>query len=314
MLKHLALLFFSTALAITAHAEDGKSVFVGGKVTIDQAVAGSVHAAGGHISLEAPVGGDARFAGGKIRIAPDAVIKGNLRAAGGKITIDGAVGGDVSVAGGSLSLGPNARIGGKLRFRGGHLHQDEGAQVAGGIDHVARNRHREEFTPFARSVGGWVWTLGLMVLAAVIAAALPSASNRMADQMRANPWRVPLLGLVALVLIPIGAVLVMITVIGIPLALVALLGYVALLILGYVCASVVGGKMFLEQVKPELAAHRGWRALAAVIAMLLIALVARVPFVGGLTVFVALIVGIGLVVAASIHGVRSTSAASPAAV
>ena len=76
---------------------------------------------------------------------------------------------------------------------------------------------------------------------------------------------------------------------------------VALLLVGYVWLAVVVGGLLLDRVKPETAALTAWRAGAAVLAMLALALLTRLPFVGGLVVFAALVVGVGMVVAVVIR-------------
>ncbi len=136
-----------------------------------------------------------------------------------------------------------------------------------------------------------------MVLAALIAASLPGPSNRMARELREHPGTTTLLGIVSLITIPVAAVLLMITIIGIPIGVLAIMGYVALLLVGYVWLAVVVGGMLLDRVKPQTTAVAGWRAGMAVLAMLLIALLVRVPYVGGLAHLVALVLGVGMIVA-----------------
>jgi len=317
MPRRVALLLSCLLLAGTAAAEEAsaaRSVWFGGSVDISQAVEGPVHAAGGTVIVNAPVNGSLRVAGGTVEIGSaaaisgdaaiaggsitmDGSIKGNLRAAGGQVRINGPVAGDTTIAAGTLELGPAARIDGKLVFRGQELRRDPAAQVTGGVEQRQGRTHvypRSEMGRFAR---GWVWTAGLMVLAALIAAALPGPTQRMALELRDRPWITPLVGLLALTSIPIAAVLFMITIIGIPIGLLAMIGYAALLLIGYVWVAVVVGGMLLDRVKPETAALTAWRAGAAVLAMLALALLVRVPFVGHLAGFVALAVGVGMIVA-----------------
>jgi hypothetical protein len=142
-----------------------------------------------------------------------------------------------------------------------------------------------------------MWTAGLMVLAALIAAALPGPSRRMAQELRERPWITPFVGLVAITSIPILAILLMITIIGIPVGLLAMIGYVALLLVGYVWIAVVLGGMLLDRVKPETAALTAWRAGAAVLAMLALGLLVRVPFFGHLVGLAAGALGVGMIVA-----------------
>jgi hypothetical protein len=290
---------FCAALALSAAAQDAnvpdKSVYVGADVDITEPVDGNVRAAGAEVKLSAPVSGDAHLAGGEIRIT--GAIKGKLRAAGGEVVIDGPIEGDASVAAGSLVLGPRARIAGKLVFRGGELKQDPAAQVAGGIERrMVGTHHAHGMDPAGRAALGWLWTVGLMVMAAIIAAALPGPTQRMAGELREHPWTAPLIGFISLTCIPIAAVLIMITIVGIPIGILALLGYAALLLVGYVWLSVVVGGLLLDRFRADVASRIAWRVGAAVIAMLVLALLARVPFLGGWVAFAALVVGVGMVV------------------
>ena len=229
-------------------------------------------------------------------------IGGKLAIAGGNVNIDGPVAGNVTVSGGTLELGPNARLAGKLDFRGGHLEQDPSAQILGGVTRTKHAHHKLETGPFK---GNWVvramWTLGLMLLAAIIAGALPGATRRMQDELANRPWLASLLGIVALICIPIAAVLVMITIIGIPLGLLALVGYVALIIVGYVSAAVVVSGLLLDHYKSEAATRTAWRVGAAGLAMLVISSLAHVPFVGGFVALTALVIGVGAIVGAMLH-------------
>jgi cytoskeletal protein CcmA (bactofilin family) len=302
MINRPGLLVACLMLAAAAAAQEtavavGNSTYIGGEVDINDPVEGGLRAAGGRITVSAPVSGSAYLAGGKVTVS--GAIKGNLRAAGGHVVIDGPVDGDAAVAAGKLDLGPNARIAGSLHFRGGELARDPAAQVLGTIDNVSGRRHGHEFTPFGRFGRGWIWTAGLMVLAAIIAGALPGPTRRMADELRAHPWHAPLLGFIALTCIPVAAVLVMITVIGIPLGLLALMGYAALLLVGYVWICVVVGGLLLDRYKADAAGVAAWRVGAAVLAMLVLALLARLPIVGGFVAFAALLIGVGMIVAAT---------------
>ena len=333
MVPRLAFCLFFAVLASSAHADEGKRAYVGGDVSIDTAVDRDVLAAGGNVSISAPVAGNVRAAGGDVSLTSEAAvtgdasiaagnltirgaIKGSLLAGAGNITLDGPIGGDVTVGAGTLELGPNARIGGKLKFRGGNLDQHPEAVVTGGVEHRARGKnrhHREDFVVGPRKGGGWFWTLGLMILAGLIAAALPGPSERMAGELRARPWMAALLGFVALTCIPAAAVLIMITIIGIPLGILALLGYAALLLIGYVSASVVASGILLERMKAEVAGQAAWRAGAAVTAMLVISLLARVPVLGGLVIFAALVIGTGVIVSAVVRRTRESPPPPPAA-
>ena len=299
----LALLCALLAAPALAH------VVAGGNVDIDHPVEGNLYVAGGNVSINAPVTGHARIAGGDVAVKSS--IGGKLAIAGGNVHIDSPVAGNVTVSGGTLELGPNARIGGKLDFRGGQLEQDPAAQVLGGVTRTKHAHHKLDAGPFK---GGWVvramWTLGLMLLAAIIAGALPGPAKRMQEELRTRPWLAALFGIMALIIIPIAAVIVMITIIGIPVGLLAILGYMGLLLVGYVATAVLVSGLMLDRYKSEAATRTAWRVGAAVLAMLVISSLAHVPLVGGFLALVALVMGVGAIVAAIVH--RKQFAAPPA--
>lgn len=303
-------------------AVKGDVVVLGGDVRLRAPVGSDVYAAGGTVTIESSVGGNARVAGGNAEVTGtgsvtgnlsiaggDVVIlgpvKGHVQAAGGNVLIDSEVGGDVTAATGSLELGPNARIAGKLEYKGpDDIRRHPDAQVAGGIEKKeARTREtRRHVQTVTRdrsfSLGGWLWTLGLIGLAALLAAAFPAATKRLGGELRENTGLVFLLGFVVLAGLPIFAVILMVTIIGLPLALVVILLYLLLLLVGYVAIAVVMGELALNRYKSDMAARLGWRVGAAVLAMLALAVLGRIPFLGGLVVFAALLAGIGAIMLA----------------
>jgi hypothetical protein len=299
-------------------AVKGDVVAMGGDVRLRAPVGSDVYVAGGTVTIESSVGGSARVAGGNAEVTGmgsvngnlsiaggDVMIlgpvKGNVHAAGGNVLIDAAIGGDVSTGAGTLELGPNARIAGKLKHRGPEMRRHPDAQVSGGIEKKEvrtreTRRHVETVTrERSFSLGGWLWTLGLIGLAALLAAAFPTATKRLGGELRENTGLVFLLGFVALIGVPMLTVLMMITIIGLPIALILVLLYFLLLLLGYVAVAVVMGDLALNRYKAEMATQLGWRVGAAVLAMLALALLGRIPFLGGLVVFAALLAGIGAI-------------------
>jgi cytoskeletal protein CcmA (bactofilin family) len=298
----------------------GDVALAGGSVRVDASVGNGVYAAGGKVTLNGSVGRNVRAAGGHLEIGPNAKVSGNvtvaggdvavrgavkgyLQAAGGHVLIDGPVDGDVAAAGGEVELGPNARIGGKLRYRSENFKRDPAAQVVGAVE-VLEGRHTSRMDGdrwHHRALGGWIWSLGLMLMTAVIAGAMPAASERLAQRLRAHPGLALLWGLIAFACIPVAAILLTITIIGIPLAILTILLYAALLLTGYAVAAAALADLALRRYKPEATALVAWRVGAAILAMLALTLLARVPFLGGLVVLAAMLAGIGAV-AASVFG------------
>jgi len=289
------------------------AVIAGANVRLGAALGDGLYAAAGRIVVNGPVQRNVRVAGGRVETGPAARIGGNVTIGAGdvriagavdgylqvvarRVFIDGSVAGNVEVAAGVLELGPNARIVGDLRYASPDaLRLDPAAQVQGAI---------ERYTPPAdwpapsqvrtRLVQGlgWIWSVGMMTLAAVLILALPRLFVGVGATLRAR-WPMALLaGFVALVCIPAAALLVMSTVIGAPLALVMLALYFALLLVGYASTGIaIGASLLLRS--DARAAHTGWRLLAAVLGVLVLSLLARLPWVGWISVLAATLLGIG---------------------
>lgn len=293
---------------------DGDAVLAGGTVRLAGEVGHSVYAAGGRLSLLGRVANNARLAGGQVLLEPTTRIDGNLTVtggrielrgnaggsvgvAGGEVLIDATIRGDVDVAAGSIALGPDARIGGSLRYRGTEtLQRDPTAQVAGAVERLGPDpsqlRDRRPMRWIATGLAV-LWTIGLTLLAAIIVALLPGVSASVSRMLHTRPGLALLLGFAVLVCTPIAVVLSFVTVIGIPLGLFALLVYLMLLPLAWIASAIGIGDWFVARLPgsgPDAIARR---VVATAIAVVLLAFLTRVPWVGGWIAFIVLIAGLG---------------------
>ncbi|HSM21318.1 MAG TPA: polymer-forming cytoskeletal protein, partial [Rubrivivax sp.] len=278
----------------------GDAVLAGGRARLGADVAQSVYAAGGQLTVAGRVGRNLRAAGGRVELGPQSQVAGNATVAGGQVTLRGRIGGDVQIGGGQvlidgpvagnvsvgagqLELGPRARIEGRLRLRSG----DEPtlspqAQVLGGIERL------EMPAPDGRSGwpdgyggGGWLWTIGLMLLAAVLLGLMPRAFGAVAQALQAQPALSVGLGFVVLVATPAAVLVLLVTLIGAPLALLLLAAYLALLPVGYASAGIGLGDWALRRWRAADGVALRWRVAAAAAAVLALSLLGRIPFVGG---------------------------------
>lgn len=307
----------------------GDVIVMGGNLRLAAPVKQGVFAAGGRISIEGPVQRNVRVAGGRIHLNSDAKIGGNVTIGGGEIDIDGAIGGYLQVGGGKVlingpvagnveigaghvELGPNARIEGKLSYSSGdEIDRDPAAQVKGGVEQVERGERwgaSHHWHYGERHHHGWFWSLGLLIIAAILVAALPEFYKGVAATTRTHWALAILIGFIVLVCVPISALLFAITLIGIPVALVLMVLYLMLLLVGCLSTGIAIGEIALQSWRPADAAKQGWRIGAAVLALLALMLLGCIPFVGGLVRFAALLMGMGVVLMQ-----LRTSRAAPAA-
>jgi cytoskeletal protein CcmA (bactofilin family) len=299
----------------------GDAVLAGGNVRLGASVGQNVYAAGGRLTVDGAVGRNLRITGGQVELGPKASVAGNVTAGGGQVTLRGAVKGAVQVGGGRvlidgpvdgdvistagrLELGPNARLAGKLRYSSrDDIKRDPAAQIAGAMERLpipgvgASGPSRREHA--ARGfvyTGGWLlWSLGLMLIAAVLVGALPATSQRVAQTLRSRFGWSLLFGFIALVCIPVAALVLLISIVGVPLALLVMLLYFALPLVGYVASGVAIGQWTLERFKADATTRTTWRVGAAMLAMLLLSLLVSIPFVGGFVALVAVLAGIGAI-------------------
>lgn len=305
----------------------GDAVLAGRNVLVDGDTGLNLYAAGSDLVVNAAIGRNARIAGRRVDISRGARVAGNvsaaggqinvlgnidgyLEAAGGRIYIDGAVGGDVEANGREVVLGPNARVAGALHYRSPHaIEQDPRAVVSGGIERTMTHRAPAPARAW-HWVGHWIWTIGLMVLAAVLVTAFPGFYARVSDRAGRRFLVNLLLAFVVIVCVPVAGIALLVTGIGAPLGIVALLSYPVLLLVGYASAGVALGDAVLRRVRPLDAALKGWRITCAVLAVLVLSLLVRVPWIGGAIAAVTLLAGVGALV---FHGWAAAVGRKPAA-
>jgi hypothetical protein len=304
-----------------------ESAFVsGGDVNVGGQIGRNLYAAGGDVRLAGQVNGDARMAGGKLRVSPEARVDGDLTLAGGSIVVDGAVGedlgaygeritvngsvgGDVELAGEELRVGPDARIAGELVYRSSdEIVVEQGAQVAGGVHREAHERRWERAAEGASIVGGIALTLGMVLLGALLVLGMPQFSREAGAAIRLQPWHSLGLGCAMLLGVPLLLVMLVVTIIGIPLAVVLAFGYAVLLALGYLVGAIFLADFTLERIDPVKLGSAWWRTLFLLLAVVGIALVNQVPIVGEAACFLLFLAGVGAFTLRAWRGFRNDSA------
>jgi hypothetical protein len=294
----------------------GDVVLAGGDVIVSDTVGQNLYAAGGSIVLSSQIVGNARVAGGHVTISQRGGIVGKATVAAASfrlsgrvgrylvvyaesVRVDGEVGGDLRIVARSIEIGPDAKIYGKLIYRSPQAAKiDPAAMIVGGATHIELNWPRQEVDWMAR-LATWisliVLMLSLLVVGAIMILAFPGFSADAALTVRSDPWKSIGLGFALLLCIPVGAILFMLTVVGIPLGTLLLFFFPVMLLLGYLT-----GALFLgDRVAGWLARRRGvvvkpgWRYVALAVALLVLLLACRIPFAGGVIAFVVLLLGLG---------------------
>lgn len=261
------------------------SAVVAGRVLEDLVVAG------GNVTITGEVLGDVRVAGGNVTVAGP--VRGDLFVLGGSLELESQVAGDVDFTGGSLRLGDEARVGGDLSYRTDRPAQiSAGATVAGNTfydESIARQlgiwRNTDKSTMLAgltALLGAWLFLKLLMYLFAGLVTywLLREPLERVVRRVFDKPGRSLVTGFASAISVPVLAIILMLTIIGIPLALALASLYLAVVIFAKVAAGVLFG-IWLDRVILKTERFRlTW--VTVVSGVTLFFLLSRVPVIGWL--------------------------------
>jgi hypothetical protein len=324
--------FLAGGHVATASEVKGDLVVVGGEVSVGGAIADDLYAVGGRVQFDAIVNGNARVAGGDVNVGPATIVAGGLsltggqiafegvaheylQASGGSVRINGEVVGDAEVRAKELLIGPEARIGGRLVYHGPQEPVvPEGAVIAGGLEfHEADvGRYFEDAQPHVRDaatgLGTFLWFLGVFFAGALFVLLLPRFTSEAAAVIGHKPWPSLGLGLAILLCVPFVAMVLLITIIGIPVALLLMSLYLLVLFLGWITAALFVAQRGLAALRPGRVATRGWQLLALLLGLVVLWLLRQVPLIGGWIGFVALLAGIGALAWRTFNGRQAAAA------
>ncbi|QSG03082.1 bactofilin family protein [Natranaeroarchaeum sulfidigenes] len=267
---------------------EGELRVIGGTVTID-GDAEDVSVLGGDVRITGDVSGDLQVIGGNVWIGETATVGGSVSIAAGSVTIDGTVQGDVEAGSGTITLGSSAVIDGDLSYAG-ELDTQPGAEVGG-------ETTRDPGTAIgpAEYPEGLEWAIAAyalllnMLLGAILLALGPRFSLAVSDRFRESTLSSAGVGLLAIIVVPIVLGLLVLSVLGIPIALVGFLLFAVFLWIATVYGRFAVGMWLLS----VASARNRW--LGLIIGLPLVALVAQLPYVGSLIAGLVTLVGVGAV-------------------
>lgn len=276
----------------------------GGEVTVSSTVGGEAMVTAGSIVLtkSAKISDAASLSGGEVHI--DGIIQGPLRVHASKLVLNGEVSGDAHIFAETIELGNGAKIGGALTYgTASEIKKADGAVIVGSSTREPfsdrENRQRDSNWKFGtkRHGSGYadkvVMFLALFASAAVFLLIFPAFCSRTSERLRTSPLQALGFGFLALIGLPALAGFLFITILGIPLALLVLALYPALILIGYVM-----GIYFLSQ-RAQAAWQKQASASIAInilffgLALIIVMLVSLLPFIGKLLVCLLTVFGMG---------------------
>lgn len=230
----------------------------------------------------------------------------------GSATVHGATVEDVIVISGTLTLQEGSEVLGDVRSIESTVTQADGVVIGGDIKGI----DAELLAVGAFLAPAMILFAVGMALATVVAglllAAVGARQVRAAERVIAGePLKAFGVGLLGVIVIPILAILAIVTIVGAPLGLGVLLGFLPLLaFVGFLVAGIFLGEEVLGTRKEPAAGHPYAGALLGILVLQVIGIV---PFVGGLVTGVASLLGFGAILILAWRVGRGTGTVETAA-
>ncbi|GEN12262.1 hypothetical protein SAMN05443572_107418 [Myxococcus fulvus] len=245
------------------------------------------------------------------------VVKGNVEkdavAFGGNLIVHGHVEGDAHAFGGNVVLKPGASVEGDVSSFGGNVDREDGANVEGSINtfggaNIGRvvakelnkglqeasdegEERRRDRDDNGGGLAGFILTFAVLFgLGFLGQMFFPSRMKQVGDEIRARPVQSGLTGLLGVVaMIPLTVVLA-ITIIGIPAALV--------LWMAAPLAAALGFAAVASELGTRLPVMRGRKTQAVVLALglLVLLVVGAIPILGAIVSFLVVLIALGAVI------------------
>src|SRR3990172_2267162 len=296
----IALIAALVLLAATPAAAQGFTLRFSGDIVVP---AGTVHdgsaiTMNGRIQVDGTLNGDAMTMNGDVAVS--GTVRGSVRAFNGDVTLasTAVVGGDVWSANGRIDRQPGAQVRGEV--------QSSTAGPPGSLPPMTSRRWDGRWAwgwpGMMRAMATWTF-VSFVALAAIASALFPLQVRRIADALHRSPGESLLAGFVLWIVLPPLAVVLALSIVGLPPGFFLPFGGLGLGLAGLAGASQLIGDRVLGGFQQQ---HH--TALEAVVGAALLGVLAFIPALGWFAILLAVTWGIGGVLLLTLRRVRGTGA------
>lgn len=284
------LLVAAPALAQTRDGADGELIVLSGGLVVET---------GETVSDAVSFNGDATI---------DGTVTESLVVFNGDVSITGSVRRDVVVFNGSVVVAGGATVGGDVMSRQTARIED-GAQIGGDVRGITNRIDWDDVGILGRFTWWLAYSISTLILGLLLLLLAPALDGAVRDAASRFMGRSIGFGAMAFFLTPIVAVILMVTIVGIPLGLFLLLALALLYTVGYVAGGLAIGRMLLRPPSSRFVAFlAGWG---------IVRVLGLVPFLGGAVWVLVTLFGLGVLLVASRRGTEErvvTVPPSPSAI
>jgi cytoskeletal protein CcmA (bactofilin family) len=275
---------------------------VGESINISGSVGGDVLAGCGRLDVASTgeIGGDLLFGADSVNI--DGPIEGDIKGGGSQVRISEAVGGNVELEVESLTISSTASIVGDLTYSSAEEADiQSGAQIAGATTHNVPEIKEDgagmfPFAPFSGVLAKLTNFLMAFVAGLIIIFLAPRRLRSIVDAIGSRPGPSAGWGALVVLVTPIAALLVCVTIIGISAGVIALALYGIGLYLAQIPVGVFIGRWIIGRFRAV--ESKGAMVGALAVGLVILKLLSLIPYFGFVVGFVVALFGLGAVVAA----------------
>jgi len=294
----------------------GDLLAAGGNVTVSGTVDQDARVAGGRVVVEGRIGRNLTVASGEIDIAQSAEVLGGIVATGRSVEVDGRIERDVRVGAGAFTL--SGKSGGRLLAAGRTLRLTSAARVAGDVKYwsnaplsiddgaivggtVIQKPVPESLLRSIAEAGRWLsWVpvifsfvsfVSTLILGMLLIFLYPASVQNVIRTVKTRTAASFVTGLAALILIPVVAALLLVSIAASPVGVMLMALYLMSLYVARLYTIILAGELIFSF--SHRTVHQGWAlGLGAVVYFVL----TLIPMFGHVITIGAVVFGLGALV------------------
>jgi hypothetical protein len=246
----------------------GDVIVAGGDVKISGRVDGNVRTAGGNVEISSKIGKNLTVAGGTVVLSNDSEVAWDAMVAGGNLDLRGKINGNLSLASGIATIGgeiggrvdsyvkdgtmiilPDTKIGGGFQYWSKkEILIPESVKIGGEINHKIIETHKKSaqaiFIYYLMKIVFGIFSL--LIIGFIVIKLFVKQTQNVIQEFKQSPWLSFGWGFVSLIIIPIVILLLMVSIAGLPLALIIVLSYGLVLYLSKIIFAIFMGQYIFE--------------------------------------------------------------------
>lgn len=288
---------------------EGDLVATGGTIEVDGEVLGNARLIGGQVILNGTIRNNVTAIGGNLQMNRGATIGGNASFSGGGVVIEGEIAGKATLNASTAEV--NGKIGKNLKGREGQLRLGAKSEIGGNLDYKSGNKaviapgakiggeviySPSEVKAYLSSnwknrviFGSWLLAISMNFLFSFVFGVIyikwfHKGFRNALQALKARPWKAAGVGLLALILLPLICVLLLVSILGFPLALVL----IAFSLITFYTAKVIPIIWIVHAVFPKMSVY--W---ALFLGLIVFFILLQIPFFGWILSFCFILLGLG---------------------